>query len=85
MEAVNAVPPMLSHKPESVENKDFYKETETKDSKAPEKCILIQDKIDLLMSKLDLEGIKSCSPDEQKEVKDLIIEYGSLFKGSGFR
>ena len=31
------------------------------------------------MSKLDLEGIKSWSPEEQKEVKDLIIEYGSLF------
>ena len=31
------------------------------------------------MSKLDLEGIKSWSPEEQKEVKDLIIMYGSLF------
>ena len=51
----------------------------SKDSKIPEKCILTQDEIDLLMSKLDLEGIKSWSPEEQKEVKDLIIEYGSLF------
>ena len=31
------------------------------------------------MSKLDLTGIKDWSPDEQREVKDLIIEYGSLF------
>ena len=30
------------------------------------------------MSKLDLTGIKDWSPDEQREVKDLIIEYGSL-------
>ena len=30
------------------------------------------------MSKLDLSGIKDWSPDEQREVKDLIIEYGSL-------
>ena len=31
------------------------------------------------MGKLDLTGIKVWSPEEQKEVKDLIIEYGSLF------
>ena len=31
------------------------------------------------MSKLALEGIKSCNPEEPKEVKDLIIEYGSVF------
>ena len=31
------------------------------------------------MSKLYLEGIKNWSPEEQKEVKDLINEYGSLF------
>ena len=36
-------------------------------------------KLKLLMSKLDLEGIKSWSPEEQNEIKDLIIEYGSLF------
>ena len=36
-------------------------------------------RLTLLMSKLDLEGIKSWSPEEHKEVKDLIIGYGSLF------
>ena len=70
---------MLAPKPESVETKDSDAKTETKDSKPPEKCILTQDEVDLLMSKLDLEGIKSWSPEEQREVKNLIIEYGSLF------
>ena len=40
----------------------------------PEKCKLTQDEIDLLISKLDLTGIKDWSLEEQKEVKDLIIE-----------
>ena len=31
------------------------------------------------MSKLDLSGIKDWKSEEQKEAKDLIIEYGSLF------
>ena len=31
------------------------------------------------MSKLDLSGIKDWKPEEQKETKDLILEYGSLF------
>ena len=44
-----------------------------------EKHKLTQDDIDILMSKLDLTGIKDWSPEEQQEVKDLIIEYGSLF------
>ena len=44
-----------------------------------EKRKLTQDETDLLMGKLDLTGIKDWSPEEQKEVKDLIIEYGSLF------
>ena len=79
VEAANAVPPVLAPKPESVETKDSYKETETKDSNPPDKCIFTQDQVDLLISKLDLEGIKSWSPEEQKEVKDLIIDYGSLF------
>ena len=79
VEAANAVPPMLAPKPESVETKDSDVKTETKDSKPSEKCILTQDEVDYLMSKLDLEGIKSWSPEEQKEMKDLIIEYGSLF------
>ena len=45
----------------------------------PEKHKLTQDEIDSLMSKLDLTGIKDWSLEEQKEVKNLIIEYGSLF------
>ena len=44
-----------------------------------EKCKLTQDEIDLLMGKLDLTGINDWSSEKQKEVKDLIIEYGSLF------
>ena len=79
VEATNAVSPMLAPKLESVETKDSDKETETKDSKPPEKCILTQDEVDLLMSKLDLEGIKSWSPEEQNEMKNLIIDYGLLF------
>ena len=31
------------------------------------------------MSKLDLSGIKDWKSEEQKEAKDLILEYGSLF------
>ena len=90
VEVANVVPPMLASKPENVNatsnifpnttsDTTTGSETETKDLKMPEKCILTQDEIDLLMSKLDLEGIKSWSPEEQKEVQDLIIEYGSLF------
>ena len=45
----------------------------------PEKCELTQDETNLLLSKLDLNGIKGWSLEEQKEVKDLIIEYGLLF------
>ena len=45
----------------------------------PEKRKLTQNEVDLLMSKLDLTGIKDLSLDEQREVKDLIIEYESLF------
>ena len=90
VEAANAVPPMLSPKSENenatsntysngTSDTAIGSETETKDSKPPEKCILTQDEVDLLMGKLDLEGIKSWSPEEQKEVKDVIIEYSSLF------
>ena len=71
VKAANAVPPMLAPKPENVETEDSNKETETKDSKPPEKHILTQDEIDLLIRKLDLEGIKSWSPEEQKQVKNL--------------
>ena len=31
------------------------------------------------MSKIDFSGIKDWKPEEQKEAKDLILEYGSLF------
>ena len=90
VKAANGVPPMLAKKlenvnvtsntfPNTTSDTTIGSETETKDSKTPEKHILTQDEVDLLMSKLDLEGIKSWSPEEQNEVKDLIIEYGSLF------
>ena len=45
----------------------------------PEKCKLTQEETDLLMSKIDFSGIKDWEPEEQKEAKDLILEYGSLF------
>ena len=45
----------------------------------PEKYKLTQDEIDLLVDKLHLTGMKDWSLEEQKEVKDLIIGYGSLF------
>ena len=90
VEAANVVPQMLALKsenenatsntfPNTTSDTTIGSETETKDSKPPEKCILTQDEIDLLMSKLDLACIKSWSPEEWKEVKDLIIEYGPLF------
>ena len=44
-----------------------------------EKRKLTQEEIQLLMSKIDFSGIKNWSSEEQQEVKDLIIEYGSLF------
>ena len=45
----------------------------------PEKQKPTQEEADLLMSKLDLSGIKDWKSEEQKEAKDLILEYGSLF------
>ena len=45
----------------------------------PEKCKLTPEEVDLLMSKLDLSGIKDWKLEEQEEVKNLILEYGSLF------
>ena len=45
----------------------------------PEKHKLTPEEADLLMSKLDLSVIKDWKPEEQKEAKDLILEYGSLF------
>ena len=75
VEAANAVPPMLAPKsenenatsntfPNTTSDTTISSETETKDSKPPQKCILTQDEVDLLMSKVDLEGIKSWSPEE---------------------
>ena len=68
MEAANAVSPMLAPKPQNVNatsntfpnttsDTTIGSETVDKDSKIPEKCILTKDEVDLLMSKLDLEGI----------------------------
>ena len=45
----------------------------------PEKHKLTQEETDLLMSKIDFSGIKDWKLEEQKEAKDLILEYGSLF------
>ena len=45
----------------------------------PEKCKLTQEEIDLLMSEIDFSGIKDWEPEEQKEAKNLILGYGSLF------
>ena len=59
VEPANAVPTMLAPKPESEETKDSEGKQKHKDSKTPEKCILTQNKVDLLNSKLDLEGINS--------------------------
>ena len=74
IEVANAVPPMLAPKPE--QEKELEKEKEGIHPLREEN--LLQDEVDLLMSKLDLTGIKDWSPDEQREIKDLIIEYGSL-------
>ena len=45
----------------------------------PEKHKLTPEEADLLMSKLDLSGIKVWKLEEKEEVKNLILEYGSLF------
>ena len=92
IEAANEVPPMLVPKPEIAEtdmesileqlsNKERLTMILDLNSSAisPEKCKLTQEEIDLLMSKLDLSGIKDWKPEEQKEAKELILEYGSLF------
>ena len=92
IEAANAVPPMLAPKPEITEidtesipeqlsNKERLTMILDLNSSAipPEKRKLTQEEADLLMSKLDLSGIKDWKPEEQKETKDLILEYGSLF------
>ena len=44
----------------------------------PEKHKLTQEETDLLMSKIDFSGIKDWRLEEQKEAKELILEYGSL-------
>ena len=46
---------------------------------SPEKHKLTSEEVDLLMSKIDFSGIRDWKSEEQKEVIDLIIEYGSLF------
>ena len=90
IEAANAIPPMLAPKPEKnleLEQNSNLEQLSSKDSAttnpesipSSEPAKLTQEEIDLLMSKLDLTGITDWSEDEQKEVKDLIIEYGSVF------
>ena len=75
IEAANAGPPMLAPKPEREKEPEKEKEGDP----PPEKRKLTPDEVDLLMSKLDHTGIKDWSPDGQRDVKDLIIEYGSPF------
>ena len=93
IEAANAVPPMLALKLEDELEEEMNSNSkliETGKEQAttsnsnltatlPEKCKLTPEEADLLLSKLDLSGIKDWKPEEQKEAKDLILEYGSLF------
>ena len=90
IEAANAIPPMLAPKYEKnsrpepnsnskrLSNKDSATTNpESNPSSKPKK--LTQEEVTLLLSKLDLTGITDWSEDEQREIKDLIIEYGSIF------
>ena len=93
IEAANAVSPMLAPKLENelegemnlnlklIETSKEEATTSNSNSTAtlPEKCKLTQEETDLLMSKIDFSGIKDWEPEEQKEAKNLILEYGSLF------
>ena len=93
IEAANTVPPMLALisenelEEEMNSNSKLIKTGKEKATTSnsnltttlPEKCKLTPEEADLLMSKLDLPGIKDWKPEEQKEAKDLILEYGSLF------
>ena len=90
IEAANAIPPMLAPKSEKNLEQEQNSNSEQLSSKnsvttnlesipSSEPTKLTQGEVDLLMSKLDLTGITDWSEDEQKEVKDLIIEYGSIF------
>ena len=93
IEAANAVPPMLALKLENeLEGETNLNSKLIKTSKEqattsnlnstvilPEKHKLTQEETDLLMSKIDFSGIKDWEPEQQKEAKDLILEYGSLF------
>ena len=89
IEAANAILPMLAPKSEKNLEQEQNLNLEQLSSKnsvttnlesipSNEPTKLTQE-VDLLMSKLDLTGITDWSEDEQKEVKDLIIEYGSIF------
>ena len=90
IEAANAIPPMLAPKPEKNSEQEQNLNLEQLSSKnsvttnpelipSSEPAKLTQEELDLLMSKLDLTGIIDWSEDGQKEVKDIIIEYGSIF------
>ena len=93
IEAANAVPPMLAPKLENELEEEMNlnlkliktgkKWATTSNSNSTvtlsEKHKLTPEEADLLISKLNLSGIKDWEPEEQKEAKDLILEYGSLF------
>ena len=90
IEAANTIPPMLAPKYEKnsgPEPNSNLKQLSHQDSVTtnPESnpsgkpMKLTQEEVTLLLSKLDLTGITDWSEDEQREIKDLIIEYGSIF------
>ena len=90
IEAADAIPPMLAPKSEKNLEQEQNSNSEQLSGKnsattnpesipSSEPTKLTQEEVYLLMSKLDLTGITDWSEDEQKEVKDLIIEYGSIF------
>ena len=67
--------------PEQLSNKERLTTVPDSNSSTnpPEKCKLTSEEADLLISKLDLSGIKDWKLEEQEEVRNLILEYGSLF------
>ena len=67
--------------PEQLSNKERLTTVPDSNSSTnpPGKHKLTPEEADLLMSKLDLSGIKDWKLEEQEEVTNLILEYGSFF------
>ena len=77
--AANVIPPMLAPKV-IIKSNTVGKQEETDASKGAQGATkLSPEKLEKLFSKLDLSGIADWSEQEQKEVKDLITEFGSIF------